>query len=193
MAYATTEQFRTLRDITSYGDDLLIEALISRAQAAIDRYCHRKFEGSAANRTFDAGADVEGAVLWVYSAGDLASITTVTNGDGATIASSAYVTEPRNAVARGIPIVGIRLKSGTYWRAAGGQNENAITINGVWAYSAIAPADIVQATLMLANYYYDQRMSSGGEIAVIPGVSVSIPQGMPAAVKQLLAPYVRII
>jgi hypothetical protein len=192
--YATALDFRELRGITSISDDALVDTLLSRAQKAVESYCRRVFEGEAAERAFDSAADVEGRWLYVYRAGDLASITSITNGDGAAVASTEYVTEPRGAEARGVPIWAIVLKerSGVYWRTGtGGDAEDAITVNGVWAYSAEPPADVVQATLMLAGYYYDQRLSTDGSLAVIPGVSVTIPQGMPAAVRQLLEPYRR--
>lgn len=196
MAYLTSDEFRAERNIVSETSDAIavIDDCIADAQKFIDTYCHRTFEGTAANRSFDAVADVEGSVLWVYEAGDLASIVTVTNGNGDTVSSTAYVTQPRNAAAMGKPIIGLRLKtnSSVYWRtASNGVAENAITINGIWAYSATPPADIVRAAKMLAGYYYDQRMSINAEIAVIPGVSVSIPAGMPPAVRQILNHYVR--
>lgn len=196
MAYLISDEFRAERNIVSEASDAIavIDDCIADAQKFIDTYCHRTFEGAAANRSFDAVEDVEGSVLWVYEVGDLASIVTVTNGNGDSVAASAYVTQPRNAVAMGKPIIGIRLKTNStvYWRtAANGVAENAITINGVWAYSATPPADIVRAAKMLAGFYYDQRMSTNAEIAVIPGVSVKIPAGVPPAVEKILAPYVR--
>jgi hypothetical protein len=194
MTYVTVAELKTERNIVGSGDDSIVAAAVDDAKAYIDSYCHRTFEGNVSSRTFDAAADVEGSFLWVYGAGDLSSISSITNGNGDTVAGSAYTTQPRNAVARGKPIIGIHLKqnSSVYWRTAdNGVPEDAITVSGVWAYSNTPPADIARAAKMLAFFYYDQRMSSGGEIAVIPGVSVKIPTGIPAAVKQILANYIR--
>jgi hypothetical protein len=194
MAYLQDYEFAFERDIESLADNSIIADCIADAQQFVDSFCNRTFAGVNSDRKFDAVSDVEGGVLWVWGAGDLASINTVTNGNGDVIAGSAYVTEPRNAVANGKPIIGLRLKtnSSTYWRtAANGVAEDAITVNGVWAYSAEPPADIVRATKMLTGFYYDQRLSTNADIAVIPGVSVRIPSGIPSAVKQILNPYVR--
>lgn len=194
MAYLTTEEFKDNRGIESGSDDGVIGDCIADAQAWIESYTNRKFEGTAANRLFDAVADVEGSILWVYNAGDLASIVTVTNGNGDVVSASSYSTIPRNAVARGKPIIGLQFKTNTsaYWRtASNGVAEDAITINGIWAYSATPPADIVRATKMLAGFYYDNRASLNAETMIVPGVSVRIPTGVPAAVKQILINYVR--
>ena len=194
MAYLTAGQFKAYRDISSSDDDSLIEDLIDRAEQAIDSYTNRTFEGTNDDRTFDTHRDTDGGVLWVYREGDLASINTITNGDGTTVSSSDYVTEPRNAVNRGVPIIGIRLKigSGESWEIdSNGYTEDAITVNGVWAYSATPPDDIVQATAMLVAHYYDSRDSVGGDVVLVPGVSVRIPKGMPATVRQILDQYAR--
>lgn len=194
MTYLTIDEFKAERNIVNDGDDPVISSAISEAKAAIDAYCHRTFEGSVSDRTFDSVSDVEGGVLWVYEVGDLASIASITNGDGTTIANSAYVTEPRNAVAMGVPIRGIRLKTNStvFWQTStNGATEDAITVNGVWAYSQYVPGDISRAAKIMANFYYDYRLNSSGDTVIIPGVSVKIPSGMPSAVKQLLSPYIK--
>lgn len=190
MAYTTTALFKTFRGISGAGDDALIATLITAAQAQIDTYTGRTFEGSAANRTFDAIADVEGRTLWVFGAGDLASITTVTNGDASSTAVTSYVTEPRNAVADGTPIIGITIKASAsqYWQWST-DPEDAITVNGVWAWSATAPGDVIEATNLLVAHWYDARLSTDGDLVVVPGTSVTISRGMPATVRAVIDHY----
>jgi hypothetical protein len=194
MTYLTVAEFKMEQDIAGSSDDAVIADCLNEAQSFIDSHCNRTFEGNNnSSRTFDAVEDVEGSVLWVYGAGDLASIDSVINGDGNAVSSSVYTTQPRNAVAKGKPIIGIKLiSSSVYWQGiSSGVSEDAITVNGVWAYSKNAPADIARAAKMLTSYYYDHRKSIGSDIAVIPGVSVKIPTGIPSAVRQILANYVR--
>jgi hypothetical protein len=204
--YTTVTDVQAYLGIATGTDDALITQLIVHAQAAIDTRTRRTFEGSAEDRTFDATADVEGAVLWVYSAGDLASIVTVANGNGDSVASTAYVTEPRNAVAKGKPIIGLRLKtnSAVYWRTTnGGVPEDAITVNGIWAYSATAPSDIELATKAMAAAYYQVRTSasSGQEIKRISMDDVTVEYGGTSSasssgknyftVTDLIEPYIK--
>lgn len=183
MAYLNLSQFKGTRDIEGSGDDATIALFIDAASKAIDNYCNRTFEGEVEERTFDTPHD---RTLWLDD--DLCSITSITNGDGSSIDSSQYVTTPRNAFARGKPIYAIRLKSQSpvYWQSDNGEYEDAITVEGVWAYSESPPHDIVQAALMLTAHYYDSKESVGGEAVIIPGVSVRIPQGMPTAVRNIL-------
>ena len=83
MAYCTTAWVKSLIDIKSPGDDNLIESLIEAAQQAIDGYCHRSFEASSdTTRYIDAVGDhVRGRVLYLDDIGELAAVTTVTNGE----------------------------------------------------------------------------------------------------------------
>ena len=193
MAYTTTAAFKTFRDISGAGDDALIATFVVAVQQAIDAYCDRTFEGSAANRSFDPTIDVEGDTLWVYGVGDLASITTVTNGDADSTAITDYVTEPRNAVANSKPIIGITIKysASDYWQWST-DPQDAITINGVWAYSATAPKDIVEAAHLWIAHLYDRRLSDDGDLVVVPGTSVSVSKGMPLVVRVILDPYRRL-
>ena len=192
MAYTTAAAFKTFRDIDGADDDTLIGTLITAVQKAIDNYTGRTFEGSAANRSFDAVLDTEGATLWVYESGDLASISSMTNGDGTSVTSGQYVTIPRNAVANGVPIRGLKLKAsaGVNWEFDTNDDpEDAITVNGVWAYSATAPADIVQAANLWAGHLYDERLATNGSLVIVPGTSININQGIPPSVKAILDLY----
>lgn len=192
MAYAALTDLRAYLKLATgdTGDDTLLTALLARAQAAIDAYCMRTFEASTnTSKYLDAVADVQGRTLLIPRSLDLCSINTITNGDGTTVSSDDYVTEPRNAG----PYWGITLKasSGLSWTYTD-DPENAITISGKWAYSASAPADVVQATIRLAAYMYRQKDAGTYDVTAFPEAGVmTIPQGVPRDVLRLLAPYVR--
>lgn len=168
---------------------------IERAQAVIENHCRRKFEASTnTTRYLHAVDDVHGLELWLDK--DLASINSITNGDGTTITSGQYTVIPVNAVADGKPIETIRLKqsAGVSW-TFDDDPEGAIAISGKWAYSASPPSDVIQATFRLAGYFFQQKdnasdidrpmyISAGGNTTVLP------PR-LPDDLKKLLVPYVR--
>lgn len=193
MAYASIAQLRAYLGIDVNDDDPLMESLLTRAQSAIDQHVHRTFEATAdSTKYFDAERDTSEHYMvldWTPYGLDLCQITTITNGDGTTVAGSAYVTNPRNYA----PWYGVRFKlnSGLYW-TYDQDPENAISITGRWAYSVTAPADIVQATIRMAAYMYRQKDSNTFDVVAIPGAGVmEVPQGMPRDVSMLLRSYER--
>ncbi len=162
MAYCTTPEVKTYLGITGTSDDALIEALIARAQKMIEGTCRRVFEASGNTvRKFDAVADVEDAVL--HLDGDLCSIASITNGDGTIILPADYVTEPRNAT----PYHAIRLleSSGRTWTYLA-DPENAIEVNGQWAFSATVPESVKQLCIEVAAALYRQRANPAGDHTV---------------------------
>lgn len=190
MAYATTADVKAYLNIGTTTDDALLAALIARAQALVDGFCERTFEASAdTTRSFDAVADVDGRRLYLDA--DLCSIHSVTNGDGTTVASTHYVTEPRNAT----PYYAITLKgsSGVAW-TYDDDPENAIAVSGKWAYSSTPPADISQATVRLTAWLYRQRDNSADiDRALIAGDVTILPLRLPQDVQAMLARYKRLV
>lgn len=188
MSYCTGPQLAEYLGLTSDTDSALLGDLIARAQAAIDTHCGRTFEAVADSaRTFDAVRDVQGRVLYLDR--DLCSIQTVTNGDGVVVAANEYVTEPRNEG----PFFAIRLlgSAGRAW-AYTDDPEGAISVAGKWAYSATAPADIEQACVRLAAWYYRQRDNAGeADRAIVAGNATILPSRIPADVADMLKPYRR--
>jgi hypothetical protein len=193
MAYCSAADVKTYLGISGAGDDTLLGKLIERAQQAIDSYTQRTFEASAdTERTFDTERDVDGPTLWLDE--DLCSIATITNGDGTEVTSSEYTTEPRNRT----PYYAIRLLSSAniIWETdtTNYDHEDSITVEGKWAYSTSAPADIVHACIRLASYYYRQKDAQVFDTTVTPELGIiTVPQGMPRDIENVLAPYKRIV
>lgn len=190
MAYCTPNDVIAYLGISSSGDNTLIADMVRHAQKAIESHTQRVFEASSdTTRNFDARRDV--CDLTLYLDHDLISITTITNGDGTTVSSSNYVTEPRNYT----PYHAIRLKisSGLHWEFDSNNDaEDAISISGKWAYSTSAPNDIVQACVRLASYFYRQKDAQLFDVTATPELGIlTIPQGIPQDVKLLLDPYRR--
>lgn len=191
MAYTTAALLKTYLGVTGSGDDTLLTALIARAQSAIDHYTGRTFEASAdTTRKFTVGVDTDGRML--YFDEDCAAITTVkTNADdgsgGTTIASTEYVTHPRNRTPyHAIDLLSSSSNSWTYTT----DPEAGITVAGKWAYSTTAPDDIVHACIRLAGYYYRQKDAGVFDTTAIPDMGViQVPQGIPRDVQLILNPY----
>ena len=187
--YCSASDVKAYLGIAEALDDTLIGQLAARAQAAIDRYCNRTFEAAGnTTRTFDAsGHHMIGPTLYLDR--DLCAINSITNGDGTAIASTKYVTLPRNDT----PYYGIRLKtnSGVIWNYVDDW-EGAIEISGKWAYSENAPADIVQAAVRLAAFYYRQKDTPLQDVTAIEAGVVIRPLAWPDDVRGLLASYRRV-
>ena len=95
MAYASLVDLTTYLGIDeSTADDGLLSQLLARAQAAIDTYTRRTFEATADVTRWHTLGSVWGRQLQFD--GDICAITSITNGDGATVAASEYHTLPFN-------------------------------------------------------------------------------------------------
>lgn len=197
MAYTDADGIKAYLKITDDADDTLISALATRAQKIVEAKTARVFEAASDTaRTFDALADTEldryGARRdLVFYGADLCAITSIVNGDGTTIASTKYVTLPKNVT----PYYGIRLlaSSGYVWEYED-DPEDAITVTGKWAYSATVPDDIVQATVRLGAYLYKQKDTQQvfEQVMTSPGGVLRMPSKLPTDVIELLEPYQRL-
>ena len=193
MAYATASDVKTYLGIGTTADDALIATCVTRAQAGIENYTHRKFEASADTvHYFSVGVDTDGRTLYLDD--DLCAITSVvTNADNAaptTLLATEYTTEPRNQT----PYHIIRLLgSSTHGWTYTTDHENGIEVTGKWAYSTTPPGDVVQACVRWAAYMYRQKDAQVFDVTAQPDMGViTIPQGIPADVKMLLEPYRRV-
>lgn len=193
MAYTTVSALKTYLGVVGNTDDALLTALIARAQAIVDAYCGRTFEAAQdSTRKLDAKLSVSPDKRTLYVERDLCAITSITNGDGVSVAASEYVTEPRWEK----PFYGITLKRESDIRWTWDNTpEDAITVVGRWAYSATAPADIVQATERLAAYLYRQKdnMSDLDRAVAVSSNMTVLPQSLPRDVQLILAPYRRAV
>lgn len=196
MAYVTST------DVKLYGgwadsdanDDSLIAVLIPYAQQMIDSYTNRTFEFTDSSdnsvvRYFDAEDDIRDNYTLLLDK-DLYKVVEITV-DGNAISSDSYVTEPRSDP----PYWGITMLSNASddWDY-GTDSENAIAIDGHWAYSSSAPADIQLATIILADWIKKQRNSDLALTAPIidarAGVTI-LPVTVPNIVRQILNSYKR--
>jgi hypothetical protein len=137
-----------------------ISSLIARAESAIESDTGNVFElTSTSTRKFDAIANVDGSILyfdeWLANTTSLV----ITNGDAdeTVIASTKYVTLPRNST----PIYGIQLKTDTtdVWEYSTSP-EDAISVVGNWGYSENPSSDVKLACIMLILHWLRQEDQS---------------------------------
>lgn len=187
MAYVTSEQVKQYSDVDGVNDDALIKLFVNSVNTAIDTYAKRSIEATSdSTRYFTPFRDTDGPYLYFDDV--IASITTVTNGDGVEVTSSQYVTLPANKTPYyGIKILGSAGKAWTYQTDI----ENAITIVGKWGWATAAPNDVKQAALRWAVTLYRQKDTSvdlDRPFVTDAGVTI-LPLQMPSDVRQLLKPY----
>ena len=185
MAYCTLAELKLHIGITSTSDDTMLSSLIADAQALIDAQCRRTFEAASDTaRTFDAVRNVRGRLLMLDA--DLAQITSITNGDGTTVSTSQYTTEPRNAT----PWWGIRLlsSSGISWTYST-DPEDAITITGRWAWSVTADDVVEKACLDTAHLMYSMRdnLADATRPLLTGDGNVILPGEYPKSLRTLIA------
>ena len=190
--YTTTTLLKSYLGFTTSetADDSLLVTLINAAQASIDSYCKRSFEGTTATRYYDWTALDSVGRLRLDD--DLLSTSTgaivITNGDtGATvITSTQYRFEPYNTVSKRL----VRLLSGSTGSGWQFGTDGRISVAGSWGFTTAAPNDIVHATNRLAAYFYRQKDAQVFDVTAMPGMGeMIIPKGMPADVVKLLKPY----
>ncbi len=163
----------------------LLDACITRAESAIASYTRRTFVGTAGTAYYSryAGDQVRDKALYLDQ--DLHTLVALYNGNGGAIPVGSVWLEPRND---GPPYRILRLKSSEVWIW---DTDGEITVAGTWGYGTVAPADVVQATLRTASYYYRGKDQSGfSDVTGFPdGGEQPIVSGLPNDVRWLLNPY----
>lgn len=159
--YCTLEEVRAFGQFKSddTGNNTLLESLIDRVCTLIDNKCGRVIVPDAdATHYFTADdiadCDYEGGIR----IGDLMlddtllSVTTLTNGNGDSIASSEYFLMPRSYERKSY----IRIKdaSSVSWEF---DDDGYIAVAGRWGYTATVPADVKQAAIEMVLYCFHRR------------------------------------
>ena len=197
MAYITASDLKNYMKINGNSDDTQLGLFADRAQHVIEEYTHRVFEWAGAGTvkkftplSYLDGGDLLDVMTLSMGLSEFYELTSITNGNGTAISTSDVVLLPGNIT----PKYAIRIKSSanvtwTYSTTI----EESVSVTAKWAYSATAPADIVQAALRIGAYLYRQRdgtPDSDRPIVSADGVVLSAPK-IPSDVKELLRPYVR--
>lgn len=191
MAYCTVQQVRREIITERSTDNALIEDAIGQASDYIDRITETTFEVTEdSSRFFQIGKDTSGALLKINQ--PLCALTSVTNGNGDAIASSAYQVLPIDWQANGDLITGIRLtRSGLVkWRYTTYVEEDLIEVVGRWGYSTTVPPLIERAAIRLSTFFYKQRESGVLDTIAVPESGIiQTPIGFPREVKLMLRQF----
>lgn len=200
--YASLSEFKALPEITSTDatDDATIEDIIERASRAIDTFCGTWFYGATSlTRYYDTPR--RGRVLQLDA--PLLALTTLTNGNGTTIASTEYTLWPYNGPCK----TEIRLlpSSATIWElSTASDSDRAISVAGTWGYvdrTATDPQSVKvilatnDACLIIALAAYRKRygLNTDGVATVTAAGVVISPRGLPIEAQQLLLPYRQVL
>lgn len=188
-SYVEQDFVKTINNISGTGRDDLIDELIPIVSGWIDAFCHRTFEAVTATHYYDWSGATR---LWFRD--DLYSLTTLTNGDGATLtAGTDFYLKPYGGPPYSYLDI---LPSGsalTYETTP----MKALAVAGQWGYSAAAPDVIKLATAQWVGWLLSTAATAGVQSMSMAGYSVSFksetngPGEPPANVRQALAPYVR--
>lgn len=190
-AYASITDFKNYARIesTDTTDDAVIGDILEGASRLIDTETRRTFFARIETRKYDVP---DGNTLYIED-DDLLAITTLTNGDDTTLASTEYILLPANAN----PKYAVKIKdSSAYsWEAeSDGDSEQVIEILGSWGYSYSPPADIVEACLEIATAFYHRRFGENmaAESTLTAGGVMITPKDIPASAKTILSNYARL-
>jgi hypothetical protein len=160
----------------------LMADIIRRSMTAIDQYCHRTFEAVSATRTYNRLWDRLLPPWRLYLDHDVLSVSGLINGNGQVIPTdgTGFWLQPRNDPPYSI----IQLKSSYVWTF---NTDGEIQVTGMFGSSLTAPADIKQACIRLAAYFYELRRSNVFDVTLVPGMGqITIPKGTPIDVIQIL-------
>lgn len=188
--YATLPEFKSFSApfaSTDSTDDNLMADLIESASRYVDRATGRTFYARTETHYFSLPNPADRELLMDD---DLLTVTTLTNGDDDTIASTEYNLVPRNYA----PYYAIKLKEATtyYWTFdSDGNSEDVISVAGTWGYSAATPHDINLACLMVAASYYKRRFGENlSATSTITGAGIVIsPMDVPHEARAIMNAY----
>lgn len=186
----SVEDVRQREGISATVDDNMIGKIIDAATTVINNKTRRVWVASSlTTRKFDAAEDVNGLELTFDM--DCAGIDTITNGDGTTVTSSEYFTNPSNDT----PYYSIQLKpSGSIaWEPdSNGDYRDAISISGYWGYTQNdVPNEVQEAAIQLSAFYYRIKDQNLNDVTAVDAGTFIIPAGSPATVRDILKPLQR--
>ena len=134
-------------------DDTLLGSMVDAVNEFIEAETDRIFAdpGSDTTKYFDKSSIDQSGLLWLGD--DLLSLTSITNGNGDSIATNKVQLWPLNST----PTYVIKLlaSSELYWQFD--YNDSVIGITGRWAYSSTVPKQVKQAAIRLAAWVYKQK------------------------------------
>ena len=187
--YATLAELKARADIdiSDAEIDSLLEGWVEAASRTMDGETQRTFYARSETHYFDIP---EGRELRLDD--DLLTITSLTNGNGVAIASTDYLTVPKNRA----PYYAIKLteNASVGWAADSKSNTEAvIALAGTWGRTSTAPADVEEACLQIAHSCLKRRYAENlSSISTVTAAGVVItPQDIPSFAWRVINRYRR--
>ena len=191
--YTTLSQLKAKLGVTDSADDTMLENIIEGVSRWIDAYCGRVFYSSTTG-------EVRTYTPLTYNftpTDDISSITTVkldtgTRSYGTTMATTDYDTLPINAVAKGMPIMGIQTTpNGAY--AFYPTIELSVQITGTFGFSNSHPwlETVREACEIQASRIYKRKDSPLGVMGMTATGEVQLIEKLDPDVEAMLAPPIR--
>jgi len=177
--YVSVDELIAYLGAETQDDRELLADIAARAQAAVEAYTHRSFEAQAGVRRVNPQAimkDIIGEVIELPD--DAVQIASVTV-DGVSVPFRTLPADP--------PYYAVFAPS--FYAT----DDSVIEISGTWGFSETPPADIRQATLRLAAYFYRLRDAQMFDAAGLPDIGMlTVAKGLPADVQAILDNYRRL-
>jgi hypothetical protein len=195
--YCTSAEFKTRHGISVTTNDARIAEHITAASRRVDTLTGRQFAthtGAATARYF---RPTSCSTVWIDDAYEITAVA-VDSGDTGTYsetwtASTHYDTDPANGVGpdgqTGWPVTTLRAVGGLTFPT--GNRRRAVKVTAKWGWAA-TPADVKEATFLLAHRYYYEVAVPGGITTPNPEFGLAgAPLLRPYTAEGLLKPYTR--
>lgn len=196
MAYATVAQFRAYfshvrSEVSEPGTDALIQAVLDRATAIIDRVIDVAFDATSAVTTevvYGDGTDFLPLPIDTQAG----TVTAVTAPSGITVPD--YVERPRFLVITRGGFTGRPLESTAlldYYSYTGWRQGVPYTIAATYGYTSV-PADITEVCLELAGRIWRGKEAGFSDVVGVEGGgAVGYESALPALCKLILSKYTK--
>lgn len=173
--YVTQQDIKQAQPDTAWGTkyDVLLENLASWASREFDRLTHREAGEFCVSgdtiRYFDGSGDAHQWIDNLAAAPTTVEVDELGGGTYTTWASTDYITYPRNAVARGVPITRLDVSNLTnctksVWYAW----PNGVKITGKFGWSTTPPEDVTSACCKMALREFKRFQQAYQDTGSIP-------------------------
>lgn len=172
--------------------DSILASLISRASAAIERYCSREFaDKGTLTRTFS----VDGPLvdLMPYELRTPTVVTLDPNGSPVALTTDQWLALPSSRSSLGTYLQ-LRTSRYTYLGSARSDSFGVgeISITGAWG-AAVTPLDVAHACVQTAGLWFRREVAARGSGSDLEFGEDLRPLSLPGSAIRLLAPYTRTV
>ena len=202
MALVTAAQARVhIPSLTSTGEDTNIDTLIARVGALFGRWCGypptsaggaSSMESSASHILYNGLGGYVDVISPRFLRSKVWPVTAISSiYDDVTEAYATAITSTNYAIVDGnAGLIGYTASSGAAWLKPSSPSVRNIKATLTCGWSTV-PTDVQEAAVLMLHHWWELRHTQGRQnVATAAGTSAGLrEETMPAAVRQLLAPY----